>query len=137
MVNLLLQSSEERQRWAEELDRKDLEGTEVVTIVDTILRLAMEGRTVDHPNVFSALEGDSDRDLLTQIAFRTEPDKGPSVEDCLWACRRERLERKKRELAHKIGRDQQEADPSGANPQLDEQLAELQRLALQRDALQH
>jgi len=75
--------------------------------------------------------------VLTRIAFREEPDEGPSVEDCLWACRRERLERRKRELAREIGRDQKDADRSGANPQLDEQLAELQRLALQRDALQH
>jgi DNA primase len=136
LVNLLLQSDDERQRWAEELDGEELAETEVSRIVSVILRLAREGKPVDHPSVLSALDGDYDRELLTRIAFREEPHEGPSVEDCLWACRRERLERRGREVAREIGREQNGRAPdSSSTSQVDERLAELQRLARQRDAL--
>ena len=135
MVNLLLRSEEERARWVTELDPEDLAETEVAPIVDTIFRLVREGGQVDHPTVLSALSDDAERDLLTRIAFRDEPETGPTVEDCLWACKRERLRRRGREVASEIDR-LEKADGSPEDSSLDERLAELQRLARQRDALQ-
>jgi len=82
-----------------------------------------------------ALDGDHERDLLTRIAFRQEPEEGPGVEDCLWACRRERLERKRREVVREIGKLQQSPGETGVASQLDERLAELQRIAQRRDSL--
>jgi len=135
MVNLLLRSKDERQRLADQLEREDLEDTQVAPIIQTILRMDSEGQTVDHPNVLSALDGDYERDLLTRIAFRLEPEEGPGVEDCLWACRRERLERRRREVVREIGKLQQSPGETGAASQLDERLAELQRIAQRRDSL--
>jgi DNA primase len=135
MVNLLLRSEEERARWKDELDPEDLARTEVAPIIDTILRLAREGGQVDHPAVLTALAGEAERDLFMRITFRDEPEAGPTVEDCLWACRRERLQRRGKEVASEIGRLQKAAGSPG-DSNLDERLAELQRLAKQRDALQ-
>ena len=135
MVNLLLCSEQERARWMDELDPEDLAQTEVAPIIDTIFRLAREGGQVDHPTVLSALSGETERDLFTRIAFREEPEAGPTVEDCLWTCRRERLQRRGKEVASEIGRLQKAAGSPG-DSSLDERLAELQRLARQRDALQ-
>jgi len=135
MVNLLLSSEQERGRWANELDPEDLTETAVAPIVDTILRLTREGGRVDHPAVLAALPNEAERDLLRRIAFRDEPEAGPTVEDCLWTCRRERLQRRGREVATEIDR-LQKAAGSPKDPSLDERLAELQRLARQRDELQ-
>lgn len=137
LVNLLLRSEEERQRCAEQLNAEDLQQTEVASIVDTILRLARDGQAVDHLRVQAALEDEADRELLTRIVFRDEPEKGPGVEDCLWTCRRERLERRGREVVKEIGMLQKDAEQPDATSQLDERLAEIQRLARQRDALQN
>ena len=92
---------------------------------------------MDHLRVQAALEDEADRELLTRIVFRDEPEKGPGVEDCLWTCRRERLERRGREVVKEIGMLQKDAEQPDATSQLDERLAEIQRLARQRDALQN
>jgi DNA primase len=135
LVNLLLRDDDERQRWAGAMQWDDLEGTEVAPIVKTILQMASDGRQVDYPNVLSALEADPERELLTRIAFRDEPHEGPDVEDCLWACRRERLERSGRETVREIGRIQKDAAATDAGSSVDERLEKIQKLAEQREAL--
>jgi DNA primase len=136
LVSLLLRSEEDRLLLADGIEWEDLAGTEVVSIIKTILLLTKEGRQVDYPEVLSALEGDSDRDLFTQIAFREEPEEGPSVEDCMWACRRQRLAREGRAITREIGALQNGNAAAADGPDVDKRLMDLQRLAEQRDTLQ-
>lgn len=136
LVSLLLRSEEDRLLLADGVEWEDLAGTEVVSIIETILSLTKEGRQVDYPEVLSALKGDSDRDLLTKIAFREEPEEGPNVEDCLWACRRQRLAREGRAITREISALQSDKGRPADGPDVDERLMHLQRLAEQRDTLQ-
>ena len=123
-----LQSGEELERWVGgEREMADLEGSQILPIIRTIVDLAHGGAKVDYPVVRDALEQDSDRDLLTRIAFREEPEEGPTVDDCLSAFRRRRLTMESKQLRREIGDQQQEV--------VDRQLTRLQELARQRDAL--
>ena len=74
-----------------------------------------------------------DKDLCTRIAFRAEPEIGPSVEDCLWAFRRERLQKQGRQVVRELSKLQRGS--KGAEGDVDRQLMRLQELAKQRDAL--
>jgi len=136
LVNLLLQSDRERQRWVDgDLNPAELEDTQVLPIVRMIIELARGGAQVDHPTVLSALTDETDRELLTLIAFRDEPEQGPTVDDCLSAFRRQKLTREGKRLRRKIS-DLQSRKPGDEPPDnVDGQLARLQELARQRDAL--
>ena len=160
LVNLLLRSEDERRCCVDELDWDwaDLEGTVVVGIVREILRRTSTGESIDHPELLAALDDEADKELLTRIAFVDEPEDGPSVEDCLWAFKRQRLTREGRAVRRRIGAklktepmpaaaeaalaaEDATADAPGApNPQddpddVDAELMRLQQLARQRDAL--
>jgi len=100
--------------------------------VKTILRLTEAGEPVDYPAVLSSLEDQNDQALLTRIAFREQPEDGPSVKDCLWAFRRERLTRQGRRAVRELGKTQQKGSET---TDVDRQLLEVQQLAKQRDAL--
>jgi hypothetical protein len=122
---------------AETLGPEDLDQTEVAEIVRTIVRLTGEGGSVDYAAVLEALEADSDRELLTSIAFRDEPIEG-DVEDCLWACRLERSKHKHRAAVRQIG----ELEKTGStdaterpSDEVDRMLTRVQELARQRDTL--
>lgn len=136
LVAVLLQSQDERQPWADgELELTELDDTRVQPIVRVIVELARKQAQVDYPTVRDALDSEEDRDLLTQIAFRDEPEEGPNVQDCLSAFRRRRLAREGRKLRRQIG-DRQQAGPADfPSADVDRQLARLQELARQRDAL--
>jgi len=111
----------------DEIDLEDLAGTRVLPIVRTIVEMAATGKPVDYTVVLDALDDESDRTLLTAIAFREEPEEGPSVGDCLEALRRGRLRREEKKLAQEI---------KGSGPaEIDQQLMRLQQLAQQRDAI--
>ena len=128
LVSLLLQSEDEVARWiAGERDLADFEGSQILPIVRKIIDLAAGGSGVDYPTVLEALEQDSDRDLLTRIAFREEPEEGPTVEDCLSAFRRQKLTSESKKLRRGMDDLPQEV--------VDRQLTRLQELARQRDAL--
>lgn len=134
LVSELLRSGEQRAQAAETMDRSDLEGTEVAAIVESILELERQGRGVDYPTVLEALPEEGDRDLLTRIAFRDEPEDGPTVEDCLVAFRRQRLTRETREARREIGamlRSEAGLTPS----EVDRGLRRLEQLARQRDGM--
>jgi DNA primase len=138
LVSLLLRSAEQRKVLAETLDPQDLDETEVAGIVRTILGMGREEQPVDYPAVLSALESETDRDLLATIAFRDEPDEGPGVEDCLCASRRDRLSRLEREAVRQLG----EVEKSGSggsddrpSDDVDRWLSQVQELAKQRDLL--
>jgi hypothetical protein len=136
LVSLLLKSEVDRERClAGEWDLAELEGTEVLPIVRVIVDLARRGAEVDHAGVLEALDDESDRDLLTRIAFRDEPEEGPSMDDCLAAFRKQTLKREGKELRRQIG-DLQRSKPGDVPPaDVDRQLTRLQELARQRDAL--
>jgi DNA primase len=137
MVRLLLHSEQQRMKLAEVLGPDDLEQTQVAGIVRTIVRLTGEGGTVDYAAVLEALEADGDRELLTSIAFREEPIEG-DVEDCLWACRQERLKQKHKAVVRQLGElEQRKATDETERPsdEVDRMLARVQELARQRDAL--
>jgi DNA primase len=136
LVSLLLRSDEDRRRWvAGEPDLSDLERTQVLPIVRAIVELAQRDAQVDYPTVLDALTQDADRDLLTRIAFRDEPEDGPTVEECLSALRRQRLKREGTKLRREIV-DLQRRKPGDEPPaDVDRQLTRLQELARQRDAL--
>lgn len=126
LVGLLLRSETERRALVDdETWRDDLDGSAVFPIVDTIVRLTREGTPVEYPTVLGALGAEGDRDLLTRIAFREDPDDGPTVDDCRWTFRRARLQRLEREKARGLDR----------ASDVDRHLRELQELARQRDAM--
>jgi DNA primase len=133
LVHRLLLSEAERRRWATELDLADLEGATVLPIVRAIIGLSMERQPVDYTSVTDRLAEESDKELLTRIAFRDEPEEGPSVEDCLWAFKRKRLVREGKKVLREIGSlgERTQAPPA----ELDQRLERLQQLARQRDAL--
>jgi DNA primase len=135
LVHVLLRSEEDRTKLAAEPDPAEIAGSAVAAIVATVLRLVREGEAVDLPSVLDALPSDEDRDLLTRIAFRDEPEDGPGVEDCLCAFRREALAREQKAATRRIGRIQ--ADPTSGTDaaQTDRWLEHVQALARARDAL--
>ncbi|MHC4494182.1 MAG: DNA primase [Planctomycetota bacterium] len=135
LVSLLLDSAEEREAFAEEIDWADLEGAEVLSIVRTIVDLTRRAERVDYPAVMTALKEESDRDLLTQIAFREQPETGPTVEDCLCAFKRKRLQREGREVARELRKIQDDRTRPAEQDDVDRRLLELQQLARRRDAL--
>jgi len=137
MVRLLLDSEEQRLKLAEKLGPEDLERTEVAGIVRTIVRLTGEGGAVDYAAVLEALEADSDRELLTSIAFRDEPIEG-DVEDCLWACQQERSKHKHKAAVRQIGElenTKSTDETERPSDEVDRMLTRVQELARQRDAL--
>jgi DNA primase len=134
LVTELLRSDEQRAAAAESLDPADLERTEVASIVNEILELEKAGTRVDYPTVLKALPDEDDRDLLTRIAFRDEPEDGPTVEDCLVAFRRQRLTRETRRERREIGAMLGSGSDVAPN-EVDRRLRRLEELARQRDGL--
>jgi DNA primase len=136
LVSLLLASDEERRGWvAGERDLSDLEETRVLPIVRAIVDLAQREARVDFPAVIDAMHDDADRDLLTRIAFRDEPEDGPTVEECLSALRRQKLKRESTTLRRQIDASQQRKPGDAPPADVDRQLTRLQELARRRDAL--
>ncbi len=127
LVWLMLGSEEERRSCADRFDPGDLEGSAVARIVDTVLELDGKSERVDYPLVLAALDDEKDRELLTRIAFREEPDEGPNVEDCLCAFKRQRLTRESRAVLREIG--------TSGETDIDDQLLRVQELAKQRESL--
>jgi DNA primase len=129
LVSLMLRYEHDRTRAQTELEPSDLEGTRVGGIVHTIMRLVEQGQGVDYPNVFAALEHDEERDLLTRIAFREDPEGGTDeLDDCIRSLRKKRLVRERRELQKQI---QTAADAAAIDSLLDR----TQQLARQIEAL--
>ena len=91
--------------------------------------MSRDGATVEHAALFDALTDETDRNLLTRIAFSDEPTGRPQdLEDCVRVLRKERLVRERRSLKQDIERT---ADAAA----LDSLLARKQRLDRQIDAL--
>jgi DNA primase len=137
MVRLLLDSEEQRVKLAQTLGPEDLEQTEVAGIVHAIVRLSGEGRSIDYSAVLDALETDTDRELLTSIAFRDEPIEG-DVEDCLWACRQDRLKHKQKAAVRQLGELEKARSADATerpSDEVDRMLIKVQELARQRDTL--
>jgi DNA primase len=129
LLSLLLAFEDLRKQARDRLEDGDLQGSRIHAIVGTILRLAAGGKKVDHPTLINALADEEDRDLVTRIAFRDEPEgRMEEFEDCLKALRRERLVRERNELNKVIART---ADPSA----VESLLVRTQDLARQIDAL--
>lgn len=128
LVSVLLDSKGEQACLADPAwDWNDLEGTQVLPIVRAIAELARQDKAADFATVHEALEDEDDRDLLNRIAFRDEPEDGPTVEDCLWTFKRQKLTREGHRLRRRIG-----VVPAA---DVDSELMRLQELARQRDAL--
>ena len=129
LVSLLLRFEEGRDKARADLEQGDLlVGTRVSGIVRALWRLVDEGKGVDYPTLFSALD-DDDKEILTHIAFRDEPEaKAEEMEDCIRALHRQRLMRERRELQKRI---QTAADAAAIDTLLDR----TQQLARQIDAL--
>jgi DNA primase len=128
LVNLLLNSEDQRRSCGEQLDWDDLQGLPVTPIVKTILDRDGRRERVDFPAVLESLEEELDRELLTRIAFREEPEDGPTLSDCLETFRRQRLMREGRDMV----RDLRNNDDGET---VDRQLQRMQELARQRDQL--
>jgi DNA primase len=129
LVALLLQFEDCRREAEESLESEDLEGSQVSNIVATLLRLSRDGAPVAHDALFDALTDETDRNLLTRIAFSDEPTGRPQdLEDCVRVLRKERLVRERRNLRQDI---EKTADAAA----LDSLLARKQRLDQQIDAL--
>ena len=130
LVSLLLRFEEGRDKARADLEQGNLlVGTRVSGIVRTLWRLVDEGKGVDYPTLFSALDDDDDKEILTHIAFRDEPEaKAEEMEDCIRALQRQCLMRERRELQKRI---QTAADAAAIDTLLDR----TQQLARQIDAL--
>lgn len=90
-----------------EMEIEEVEGTTVAPIIRTMLRMSDEGLPVNAGSVFSALESDGDRDLLTRIAVRPDEEEETGTEalqSCLAALRRERWIREGKALQKEIER---------------------------------
>lgn len=127
LVWLLLRSEEHRRSCEDGIDPDDLKGSAIAGIVETALELGRKNERVDYPSLLEALTEESDRELLTRIAFRDEPEEGPDVDDCLCAFRRQRLTREGRAAARNLA--------TVPATDVDRQLQHLQELARQRDSL--
>ena len=115
-----------------EIESGEVEGTTVASIVRTMLRMSDEGSPVNAGSVFSALESEGDRDLLTRIAVRADEEEEPgpeALESCLTALRKERWIREGKALQKEIER--AASDPSAR----DVLLRRKQELARRIDAL--
>ncbi len=94
LVRLVLANAEARSRAREVLDPDDLEGTRVRTIISVILDLDRQGMQVSGPQVVDALEQETDRELLTRIAFREDaPGGADELDGCLITLRKARLKK--------------------------------------------
>jgi DNA primase len=103
LVSLLLRSDEARARARETLEPADLEGTSVGAILRCLLRLPEAGMHLDHATVLADLESESDRELLTRIAFREEAESGlEDVDRCIEALRHGRFKKEGREVQNAI-----------------------------------
>jgi DNA primase len=133
LVSRLLRSAEERRASLEDLEAIDLSDSPIRPIVRTIVSMTQENREVNHGTVFEALDEKNQplRDLLTQIAFREDPEEGPTVKDCLWTFKQQKLTREGRRVRREINQLQRSATSSD---EVDRQLRELQQLARARDA---
>jgi DNA primase len=135
LVLCLLRSEDERRRWVGHIDPVDLEESAVERIVTKILGLAAADRPADVPTLLAELDDDADRELLTRIAFRDEPEEGPGVEDCLVPFRRRRLARERSSLRREIEPRPEPGAPAANPDDLNRNLERLQQLARQRDQL--
>jgi len=135
LVCLLLRSEDERTRLAADPDPIEIEGSIVAPLVATVLRLERDGHAVDLPSVLEELSSDEDRELLTRIAFRDEPEDGPGVADCLCAFRREALAREEKAVIRRLGRLQADSTAAADTAETDRWLEHVQALARERDTL--
>jgi DNA primase len=90
-----------------EMEIVEVEGTTVASIIRTMLQMSDEGLPVSAGSVFSALESESDRDLLTRIAVRQDEEEEPgpeALESCLATLRKERWIREGKALQKEIER---------------------------------
>jgi len=133
LVSRLLLSAKEREGSLEDLQAIDLTDSPIRPIVQTIVRMSRAGREVNYATVLEALDEEDQgiRDMLTQIAFREDPEEGPTVEDCLWTFKQQKLAREGRRVRREINQLQRSAT---SPDEVDRQLRELQQLARARDA---
>ncbi len=126
LVHRLIDSEDERQLCCDQLEPRDLDGSPVAGIVQVVVELTRGGEGFSYAAVLDALDDDEQRQLLTKITFRDEPDEGPGVADCLQTLHRRRLERDRRSEGRKL---------ATAGTDVDQHLRRIQELARQRDAL--
>jgi DNA primase len=130
LVRALLSSLAEKK--PVEMEFEEVEGTTVASIIRTMLRMSDEGIPVTAGSVFSALESEGDRQLLTRIAVQPDEDAVPApqaLESCLAALRKERWIREGKALQKEIER--ATSDPTAR----DALLRRKQELARRIDAL--
>jgi DNA primase len=116
-----------------EVDFEDLAGTRVLPLVRAIVECAAAAGDVSYTSVLDVLDDEEDRALLTSLAFREDPEPGPTAEDCLESLRRRRLSREGREVRRAIGEMQRVA--TLAPDDVEQKLRHLEQLVRQRDAL--
>jgi DNA primase len=133
LLSLVLTTEDARREVALALE-DELVGTRIEPVVSAILDLERAGHPVDAPAVLDALEGEGERELVTQVLFRDEPVEGPGVRECLQALRLRRLARQSREEAAGIAR-LQTVGLERHSVEIDDRLLRVQELARRRDAL--
>jgi DNA primase len=111
LVSLLLGSDEARRHARNVVEAGDLEHTRVAAIVRAILDVDAGGLPVDGPLVVDALSEETDRELLTRIAFRNEaPGGADEVDGCLEMLKHVRWKKESRDVARAaeaVDRDEQ------------------------------
>jgi hypothetical protein len=111
LVSLLLGSDEGRRHARNVVEAGDLEHTRVAAIVRAILDVDAGGLPVDGPLVVDALSEETDRELLTRIAFRNEaPGGADEVDGCLEMLKHVRWKKESRDVARAaeaVDRDEQ------------------------------
>ena len=135
LVHLLLSNPEDRERFREAYRPDDFAGLTIRPIVSAIVRLIEADEPVATPRLLEALEEEEERQRLTRIAFRDEPETGPSLDDCLCVLERRRLERQEKEMLRQLDREASGHQTVAPPDDIDRQLLRLQELARQRDGL--
>lgn len=131
LVSALLRNPRGASIARERLDAEEVRGLRIAPIVEALRELGDAGRPTDVSSVFGALGTQEDRDLLSRIAARDDPEpEDAHIEACLRALRRDRLVKEGRELQREI---ETTEDPAV----LDALLRRKQQLGRQIDDLSH
>ncbi len=127
LVWLLMASETARRRARDVLEAAELAESPVAAIVRAILDLDAQGLPVDGPLIVNVLEDESDRQLLTRIAFRDEaPGGAEELDGCLETLRNTRLKKDHRSESRDL-------DARSRTDQ-DEGLVKIMQLGRQMDA---
>lgn len=141
LVSLLLRSEQARDRLFDRWDPALFAGTAIEGILGAIVPRIEADLTVDYPAVLEALEHETDRELLTRIAFADLPEDETTLDDCLSPFESQGMLKRERQVIRRISTRSDDAPTTGEQvatddvDDLDERLRQVLESKRQREAL--